>query len=320
MITSTRESFIEFMPVSIFGSVMGLCGLSFAWRRAAVIWNIWELPYLIFRLFAIAAFIALSACYLVKWYKFRKLIIEEFRSPKTICFFATYIICLLLLPGVVIDFFPRVAIVIWCTGAILMLFFACYMLRRWLDERQEPDSAMPAWVLPIVGTLDIPIIGNQLPLPGIHEITMMAFGIGSVFALVLLVILISRLIFQAPLPEGLQPSLFILTAPLALAFTVYHQLTMKLDITAGTLFYFNLFLALLLGSKIFLIPRACPFKISWWSVSFPLSALSITALTYVENKPDWAHQLFAAGMLLLATIVISYLSVMTMFRVATKTF
>ncbi|WP_159467795.1 hypothetical protein [Dyadobacter sp. 3J3] len=241
MTTPIRESFIEFMPVSIFGSVMGLCGLSFAWHRAAQLWKVSRVIADVTGYVAIVSFILLSVCYLLKFIRLRSLVIAEFRSPASIWFFATYIICLLLLTGLLSSQMPRLAIGIWYIGVLLMLLFASYISRNRLDERQEPEHTMPVWILPIAVTLNIPIIGNQLPVIGIYEFSLMAFGIGSIFSIVLSKIILSRLIFQAPAPVAAQPAHLILTAPLALAFTVYFQLNGELNIVASSLLYFNLF-------------------------------------------------------------------------------
>lgn len=319
-IIPAKISFIEFIPVSIFGSVMGLCGLSFAWHRAAVYWKLTQLPSEIIGYLAVASFITLILCYALKCVKFPELVVKEFRSPATICFFATIIVCLVLLPGVLLAGFPRIAVIMWWIGTVLMVIFAWYVLRRWIDNKQELANTLPAWVLPIVGTLDIPIIGDRLPIHEAHEISLMAFGIGSVFAVILLIFILFRLIFEAPLPDPVRPSLLILTAPLALAFTVYHELHPAFDIITGTLFYFNMFLLLLFGSKIIIIPISCPFKITWWAVSFPLSAVTISALTYAGFKADWVHQWFAGALLAVVTIVITYLFVQTIYKVLMGTF
>lgn len=313
-------SFIEFIPVSLFGSVMGLCALCFAWRRAALYWNFTELPALTIGFLAIAAFIAVGSCYALKWIKYPKEAIAEFKNPATVCFFATLCICLLLLPGVFLSYLPLLATIMWCVGAVLMFFFAWYIFRSWVDHRQDPAQAMPFWVMPIVGLLDLPVVGHQLNLPGIREISVIAFGIGSLSAVILITIILSRLFFQPAMPSAIQPSLLILTAPMALAFTVYHQLSGNFDILSSVFFYFNMFLLLVLGSKISLILYACPFKVSWWSVSFPLSAITICALTYAEFRTDWLHQVLAGSLLTLVTLIIFFLLFITIYRVIKGTF
>jgi hypothetical protein len=39
MLNTAQLQFFKFLPVSLFGGVMGLCGLCFAWRLAVVHWH-----------------------------------------------------------------------------------------------------------------------------------------------------------------------------------------------------------------------------------------------------------------------------------------
>ncbi|AYL95388.1 SLAC1 anion channel family protein [Mucilaginibacter celer] len=317
---SPRIRFLEFLPVSLFGGVMGLTGLCFAWRMAADHWalNHW-LPEAI-GLIAVLAFIALTITYTVKIIRFPSLIYQEMQDPVAVCFFATFIVCLLLLPGVILPYFPAFATALWCIGALMMFCFAWYVLRKWFDHQQQPQTANPSWVLPVVGTLDIPIVGYKLAVPSAHEISLIAFSIGIFFSIILLTIIFSRLLFQVPLPEAVQPTLMILTGPLALAFSVYHGLTGNLDLFSGVLFYFNLFLLVLFGSKIMLIPKVCPFKVSWWSVSFPLTAVTVTSLIYAGAHTGLVHQLLAGILLAVTTLVIIYIFIITVYQIITGTF
>jgi tellurite resistance protein len=312
--------FIKFLPVSLFGGVMGLCGLCFSWRLAADHWHLdHRIPEVIGNL-AIASFIILFIVYTIKCFKFPITVVEELKHPVSICFFATFIVCLLLLPGVLLPNFPRTAAAMWCMGAVLMLAFAWYVLLKWLDHQQDPQNAVPAWVLPVVGTLDIPVVGLKLPIPGIEEISLMAFGIGLVFSFILLTIILARLFFQSPLPDLVQPTLFILTGPLALAFMVYYGLTGGLNVFSAVLFYFNLFLLFLVASKIIHITNSCPFKVTWWSVSFPLSAVTVSSLIYAKYHPGLAHQLLASALLGITTLTIVYLLIKTIYQTVTGTY
>jgi tellurite resistance protein len=317
---SSRPSFLQFLPVSLFGGVMGLSGLCFAWRIAH---EVWQTPIVISEmlgLIAIIAFIALTITYGVKCTRYMSLIKTEFNHPTSICFFATFIISLLLLPGILLNYAAKLALGMWAIGAVLMFGFAWFVLKKWMDNQQDPGSAVPAWVLPVVGTLDVPIIGNRFSFPGSREICLLFFGIGLLFVVILLVVIISRLMFQPPLPEPVQPTLLILTGPFALAFNSYIGLSGTLDITAAVFLYFNLFLLLLLASKIILIPKSCPFRVSWWSVSFPLAATTIATLNYTKHTMAIGHQLVAGLLLAVTSFVIGYLLILTITKIVKGTF
>lgn len=320
MENNNRISLLEFLPVSIFGAVMGLSGLSFAWRLANHIWQRDFVVSEIIGVLAIVSFIVLTIAFVIKFRMNPSQLKKEINHPVSVSLYGTIIISLLLIPGLLLPFFSGVAIVIWLIGAMCMLLFAWFVLRMWLDHQQLPENAMPVWVIPIVGTLDVPIVGSHLLIAGIHEICMVFFGIGIVFAFILLTMILSRLMFQPQLPAAMQPTLLILTSPLALAFTGYISLTGVQDTFSTVIFYFNIFLFAMLASKIIMLPKSCPFFVSWWSVSFPMAAVTISALHYAEGHPG-VFQLIMAGALLMATsLIIIYLISQTLYRIFRGTF
>ncbi|WP_345210542.1 SLAC1 anion channel family protein [Mucilaginibacter gynuensis] len=318
--STTKRSFLEFLPVSLFGGVMGLTGLCFSWRLA---YKLWQVPPQIgegIGVIAILSFLLLTITYIFKLLRFGNIVRTEFDHPVSVSFFATFIISLLLLPGIIKPYYPFFAFAIWLLGAILMFFFALHVIRKWLDNQQQPENAMPAWILPVVGTLDVPIVGSSFDFHGAREICFIFFAIGIIFTIILLPVIFSRLTFQAQLPVALQPTMLILTGPFALAFSAYSNLHGSQDLVSTIFFYFNIFLLFILGSKIAHIPKACPFRATWWSVSFPLVAITISVFRYHDHRPDIPHTVFAALMLVGSTIVIGYLLCQTLYRIVTDSF
>ena len=315
-----KKTFLEFLPVSFFGGVMGLTGLSFSWRLASKLWSVPPQIGEAIAIVAVVAFLSLTIAYLLKLIKFGQIVRAEFSHPVSVSFFATFIITLLLMPGVIKPYFPNFSFVLWLTAAVMMFFFALHVIRKWLDNQQQPEHAVPAWILPVVGTLDVPIVGSSFDVQGAREICLLFFGIGIIFTLILFPIIISRLFFQPQLPVLLQPTLLILTGPFALAFSGYSTLHGSQDLLSTVFFYFNIFLLCILISKIAYIPRACPFSATWWSVSFPLVAITISAFRYYEFSSDVPHAILAGLLLALSTAVISYLVFQTLYRIISGTF
>ncbi|MEP6747505.1 MAG: SLAC1 anion channel family protein [Bacteroidota bacterium] len=310
----SQPSFLEFLPVSLFGAVMAFAGLSFSWGWAEKIWPLPGWIKEIFSVLAITIFIALTIAYILKWIRFPALVKTEFNHPVSVSFFGTFIIALLLLPGIILPYSASLAVIIWSCGACLMFLFAWLVLRKWIDRQQEPASALPAWIIPVVGTLDVPIVGYRLPIAGIHEICLAFFGIGIIFTIILLPVIISRLLFQAPLPEALQPTLLILIGPFALAFSGYESLTGVQDMMASVFYYFDLFLLLILGSKLVLLPQCCPFRVTWWAVGFPLVAITIASFRYASHKTNTIFTIVPAVLLILSTFIIVYLFCQSIYR------
>lgn len=318
MQTQRFNSFLQFMPMSLFGGVMGLCGLSFAWTLASSIYpslkNISGLTGIV----AVAAFILLTILYLTKWKRFPQLVKAEFNHPVSVCFFGTYIISLLLLPGILLRWNEQLAVIVWATGTVLMLLFALYVLRVWLAKPKQPETIHPGWIIPIVGTLDVPIIGMHLPVEGIREISTFFFAIGLLFTITLLTIVLTRLMIT-PLPVEQQAAVLILVGPLALAFADLESLA-GAGMLSSVIFYADIFLLLLLGSKLAKLPFCCPFRLGWWAVSFPLTAITGASYRFSLTHPGQVFKGIWWILLAVTTVVILFLLVQTLYRYFTNSF
>jgi tellurite resistance protein len=265
---------------------------------------------------AIFVFLTLSVAYLIKWVRYPSTVAVEFTDSVSIGFFSTVIISLLLIPGLLLPYAPAIAEFIWLIGVSLIFLFSLFVLRKWTGQQQAPESAMPVWVLPVTGTLNVPIVGNSFKSETAHELCLMFFGVGIVFIIMLMTIIIARLFFRGQLADSARPSLLILAAPFALAFSGYEGLSGTQDIAASVFFYFTFFLLILFGSKILLLPSMCPFHVSWWSVSFPLASVTIACFRYATGQPDVVHWVLAWSLLIITTFVILYLIVQTLFQIS----
>ena len=54
---------------------------------------------------------------------------------------------------------------------------------------------------------------------------------------------------------------------------------------ASALYMLTLFILVVLLRQLANLPRCCPFRISWWAVSFPLAAAAVAALRYANAHP-----------------------------------
>ena len=315
-----EPGFLEFMPVSLFGGVMGLSALCFAWRFACRAWHINRLIAELIGGAAIILFVILTIAYIVKWVRYPESVKSEFNNAVSVGFFSTVIISILLIPGIILPYAPGLADIIWLLGVLLIFLFAWFVLRKWMSKPQLPESAMPVWLLPVTGTLNVPVVGSSLHFAGAHELCVMFFGFGVIFIIILMALIFSRLLFQAPMAATAQPSLLIMVAPFALAFNGYKGITGVQDLMASTFFYFFLFMLVIFGSKIFLLPKCCPFRVSWWSVSFPLAAVSVACLSYAQMQPDIIHRILAAFLLFVTTLVILYLLVQTIYQIRNRSY
>jgi tellurite resistance protein len=310
VITSPRP--LEYLPVSLFGATMGLTGLSIAWNLGHGLFGV---PIWISRLIAAAsviAFLVLLVSYGIKAFCAPDKVLSEFRHPIAGNLFGTFLISLLLLPIVIAPVSLEAARLLWLTGAVGMVLFAWTIVSRWMSDRQQTIHATPAWIVPVVGILDLPLALPSLGLSPLPDVMIMSLAVGLFFAVPLFTLIFSRLIFEAPMPDSLQPTLLILVAPFSVGFSTYVVTVGRIDLFAQSLYYLMLFVLSVLLGRLRLLPRCCPFRVSWWAVSFPLAASAIAALKFAASESNWFTTAVAWALLALATVTVAGLLVRTL--------
>ena len=266
--------------------------------------------------FAVFAFAITGTGYLIKAITAWDAVRAEFRHPVAGNLFGTMLISLLLLPIVIAPVALRVAQAMWLVGAVAMLAFAWLIIDRWMSDRQQIAHATPAWIVPVVGLLDVPLALPGLDLPQLQGLMVPCFAIGLFFAVPLFTLIFSRLLFEAPLPDALQPSLLILVAPFAVGFSTYVATTGNVDLFAKALYALTLFILTVLPGRLRWLGRCCPFRVSWWAASFPLAASAAAALRYAAARPSVVTDGIGLALLGLASVVIAGLTVRTLIGVA----
>jgi tellurite resistance protein len=313
--TAPARQRLDYLPVSLFGSVMGLTGLSVAWRLAQARYSAPAWVADAIGIAAVTAFVLLALGYAVKLITAPAAVRAEFRHPIADNLFGTILISLLL-PIILAPVNLRLAQVTWCIGAVGMVAFAWMIVSRWMSDRQQVAHATPAWIVPVVGLLDVPLALPSLGLPPMHGVMVLGLAVGLFFAVPLFTLIFSRLVFEPPMPDALQPTLLILVAPFAVGFSTYVATTGQIDLFAEALYVLTLFMLAVLLGRLRNLPSCCPFRVSWWAVSFPLAASAIAALRFAAAEPGFVTDAIALTLLALATLTIAGLLVRTLAGVA----
>lgn len=139
-----------------------------------------------------------------------------------------------------------------------------------------------------------------------------ALSVGLFFAIPLFTMILSRLIFEEPLPEAMKPILMILVAPFAVGFSAYFATTGEVDIFAEALYMLMLFIINILFGRLSNLLGCCPFKLSWWAVSFPLAASAAASIRYAIFAQTLLTSVIAGIFLALATLIILVLFIRTL--------
>jgi len=304
-----RESWLVHFPVVLFATVMGVAGLSLVWQRGAVLLGLPGLPGQLLAFFSVGLYALLLGIYLLKLLRHPGAVHAEFRHPVRLAFFPALSIGMLLSATVLVHVYPSVSFWLWSIGALVQLGFTLVVLSMWIGQvHWEPTHINPAWFIPVVGNVVVPLAGVQ---HGALETSWFFFSIGIVFWLVLKSIMFYRFFFHHPLPERLLPTLAILLAPPAVGFLAYTQLTHgALDGMARVLYYTAVFTFLLLLGQVRRWWRL-RFYLSWWAYSFPLAAFTV-ATGVMAVRLDSSLYLGAAYVLTgLCSLLVAGLVVLT---------
>lgn len=302
---STR---LENLPITFFGSVMGLTGLSIAWLRSAEVFDFSALPGLVLLHFSAAWFLVLSALYLMKLLRYPSRVAVEFHHPVKVNFFPAFSISILLLGIGFLHLRPQLAVYLWWIGAGLHLLATLRILSTWLRGDFRIQTLNPAWFIPVVGTILVPVAGTTIASP---EISWFFFATGFFHWIALFTVLVYRLIFHTTLPERLIPTLFILVAPPAVGFIALVKLSGTLGPAERLLYHFGLFTLLLLFSMLKRFARL-PYYVSWWAYTFPLAAATLSTILMYRMSGIAFYGLLSRGLLFLASAVVALVLIKTL--------
>lgn len=290
---------LEHMPVTFFAILMGLFGLALALHAAAGTYDWAEGPARAVLWFGLACFIAIGAVYLLKAARYPHAVAAEWHHPVKLAFFPTITISMLLMATAIHGYRPDLAEPLWLAGMLGQGALTVAVISGWISHRAfEVGHLTPAWFIPAVGNVIVPLAGAQM---GWIEVSWLFFSAGMIFWLVLLVLVFNRLIFHVPIPARLFPTLVILIAPPAVAFVSYLRLVGGVDAFGHILLNAGyVFAALVLVQ----VPKLMklPFALSWWALSFPLAALSVASFVYGREVGSATH--VGIGLVVLAALML----------------
>ena len=300
-------------PVSFFSTVMGLSGLTIVVHRVSIQLGGGEIIATGLFWLSLTVFLLLAGFYLTKIGRHFEAVAAEWHHPVRISFFPTITIGLILLGTAAQPIDPLLARLLWGLGAAGHLLLTLAVMASWLSRTHyEIAHFNPAWFIPVVGNILVPIAGIHFA-PA--DLSWFFFAIGLLFWIVLMTIGFYRLIFHPPLPGKLVPTLFILLAPPSAGFLAWVAITGGLDSLARLLYFGAVFLFLLLLTQIRTFARQ-HFALSWWAYSFPLAAFAAATLTMGDLTGSVAYHL--AGLVLAGALalLITALAVRTLLAVA----
>lgn len=301
------------MPVPLFASVMGLTGLTIAWKRAEESFGWPHAMSSVLMFGTLTVYALLLVLYAAKLVRHPGAVKHEFSHPVRISFFPAISIGALLLAIPTKTDLPELSLALVAFGAALHLGLTIVILSSWIHHtRYEIVHSTPAWFIPIVGNIIVPIPAMA---HGYVEIAWFFFSIGFLFWIVLLTIMMNRFFFHPPVPSKLLPTLFILIAPPAIGclswLALHHG---AVDDLARVLYYVGLFTTMLL---LYQLPHftKLPFALPWWAYSFPSAAITIATLAMARGLDNAVLRGLGMVLLFVITALIGFLFVRTLIAI-----
>ncbi len=277
----------------------------------------------------IILFFFLLIPWVLRWVLFRERAMRDLKDPVLSNFYATIAIAMLVLSSdfMAIGKAPLFAEIFWFVGVPLTVFFAIltpYIV--FTGEDVKIDHINPAWFIPPVGLIVIPMSGSLL-VGNFGGITKEAiiffnyFGWGSGFFLYLslLAVCMYRFILHRPLPSILAPTIWINLGPIGAG-----SLALVNIVSASSFIHikepFFVFALIFWGFGIWWFIMAVvmtvhylkkidlPYALSWWAFTFPLGAYvaSSHVLSGIFNMSLLDHIGFALYWLLVLMWVVTF--------------
>ncbi len=306
-IKSIPSDRLQFFPIMMFAIVMGLSGLTMVYKRVSEVLYFPSFISILMMIVTSVVFLLILYFYTLKLMKHKNEVKKEFSHPVRINFFAASSISVLLLSMIYRHNINEISQILFIIGAILHIFFTFYTIKFWINNNLEMQHSNPAWFIPIVGNLIVPIAGKGFV---DDSILYFYFSIGIFFWIILFSIILNRIIFHNQFAPKFMPTLFILIAPPSIGFISYIKLTGTLDFFAQILFNLGLFFTIL----VFVMYKNfinIKFFISWWAFTFPMAAITLSTILMYELTSKWFYGFLAYFLTFITTIIVILVAIET---------
>ncbi len=306
-IKSIPSDRLQFFPIMMFAIVMGLSGLTMVYKRVSEVLYFPSFISILMMIVTSVVFLFILYFYTLKLMKHKNEVKKEFSHPVRINFFAASSISVLLLSMIYRHNIDEISQILFIIGAILHIFFTFYTIKFWINNNLEMQHSNPAWFIPIVGNLIVPIAGKGFV---DDSILYFYFSIGIFFWIILFSIILNRIIFHNQFAPKFMPTLFILIAPPSIGSISYIKLTGTLDFFAQILFNLGLFFTIL----VFVMYKNfinIKFFISWWAFTFPMAAITLSTILMYELTSKWFYGFLAYFLTFITTIIVILVAIET---------
>nr|WP_317403423.1 SLAC1 anion channel family protein [uncultured Helicobacter sp.] len=272
-----------------------------------------------FAVLAVVIFALLLVCYSAKIFYHFNAFKADLKHQVKINFLSSIPISMLIIVAFWSDLSSGVDLLwqgilgLFFVASALQLVLSLYVMSFWFKESMKSALLSPAWFIPIVGNLIVPLSGGLINAP--KELLLFFFSIGCFFWILLSAMIMQRLIFEQSLESKFIPTLFIFIAPPSIFVVDFHSLFGVHNALSLIGFNVALFFVLLLLSlgNIFTKLNFAP---SWWAFTFPLCAFGIASFDLYMNEFKCFYGLLGILGLVMAFFAVVFISYKTLRAVA----
>ncbi len=238
-------------------------------------------------------FFILLIPWLLRWVKYTENALKDLKHPMVSHFYGTIAVAMLVLSADYLAILNKTTIAkaFWIPGTVLTIFFALLIPYLMFVEKEiDLKSVTPAWFIPPVGLIVIPMGGAGLILSFsgtareiAYAVNYFAWGAGFFLYLGLFAIVFYRFIRHEPMPCGMAPAVWINLGPIGAGTSALYALVKASDfITVKEPFFvFGLifwgfgvwWLVMAIMITLYYIRKLnLPYSLAWWAFIFPLGA------------------------------------------------
>src|SRR5690625_4233175 len=194
-----QERGIQYFPIALFSSVMGVAGVAISIRLFEMIqgWN--NIISNIVMFIATLMFIINGYILIHRTVHFRKGVKMDLNHPVKMNFFGAISISLLLLAVLYYDMNISISFFIWVIEALLQIWLTLVILSKLIWEKKfQLDQFNASWFITIVGNVVVPLASVFHVEPLINWIF---FSVVIVFSIIYFTIFINRIFFHPSIPK-----------------------------------------------------------------------------------------------------------------------
>lgn len=302
---------LRYFPITIFAVIMGLTGLTIVFSKFYHMQWLPKILYDVMLFFTTGLFLFFIVTYGRKAIYHFEEVKKDFNYKIRINFFSAVSISFILLSIAYMTYWPFLSMILWWVGVILHTYFMLYTISFWIQHNFEIQFMNPAWFIPVVGNILVPIAGVEF-MPA--AFSYIYFAIGFFFWIILFTIFLNRAVFHHQMPQKFIPTLFILIAPPAVGFIAYIRIAQSWDSFAMfMLFMAYFFIALILF--LYKSFKKLKFFISWWAFTFPMMAITLASVVAFQISGLNIYKYLSFALFALAVLTIAFVSLETIKKV-----